>query len=143
MSLTMGSSIAFGGTPASPVTMDNDCLSGGIFWEYTNDHPGPVTIVKQRIILPKELGYHINTTLNSWGRTLQPGQSMSHGITGIIYVEEGKPVSKGTITPMPDGKYVNNIWLTDGATDWFVKQVSRRNCGVAAHSDAGTLVLDS
>lgn len=131
--------LAMGGVTYAPITMNNDCATGEVSWEYTNNHPGLVTIRKQRMVLPSELGLPIDTTLSFWNEALPTGESWGLTYPGIIYIEEGEPIDGEPITAMPDGTYSNHVWLTDGVTNWFVKQTVERSCGVSATPQSAIL----
>lgn len=136
--LVAAPTIATGNETVAPITMDHDCESGMVSWEYRNDHAAPVTMTKQRLVLPPELGFNIDTTLSYWDIELDTGQSFGLTITGIIYIDEGEIPGNDDLTAVPDGEYVNHVWLTDGVTNWFVKQVVQRDCGVEAIPGAAT-----
>ncbi len=112
-------------TGGGPVAFEADCDLGEVRWEYTNLGDEPVTLTKGRVVLPKKLGAHPDTTLIHYQQVLEPGETRFHGVSGIIWIRDGVPQPE---EDLPDGRYRLNLWFDDGVTKWRVNVPLRKQC---------------
>lgn len=113
--------------PTAPLETTHDCVADAVEWTYTNHTNDSVTINKQRLRIP---GYPIDTTLDATARVLTTGASWHITYPGIAVCQEGEPCDLTNLDGFPDGTYTVDVWLTNGVTDWFIKQQTNRTCEV-------------